>query len=144
MTSTDLITLEQVEHTLLHGGDVDIVSSEDVQHDMIQRILSAESLDDAFGGFQATPANEMDGIKISVRGIAWMKSAFQEGPKVYALLDSVVVETGEAVTISMGGATLMASFVYAQRQEAMPIEGTFRKRKSNANTERSFWTFDLT
>jgi hypothetical protein len=43
----------------------------------------------------------------------------------------------------MGGRSLMASFLWAQRNRAMPIRGEFERQRSNSNTERSFWVFKL-
>lgn len=143
MSTTELVTTEQVEDVLLHGGDLAVVSADSIQDDMVQRVIGAKSLEEAFADFKAVPVAELEGIALEVRGIAWMRSAFEEGPKVYALLDCAHADTGEAVTVSMGGRTLMASFVWAQRNEAMPFKGTFRKERSNTNTERSFWTFKL-
>lgn len=143
MSSTELVTLAQVEETLLHGGEIDIVSPDAVQEEMVRRILESESVTDAFADFKATPMADLEGLALSVRGIAWMRSAFKEGPKVYALLDCVVKETGEEVTASMGGRTTMASFCWAQRNEAMPIDGTFVKERSNSDPEKAFWTFKL-
>ncbi|SRR6266568_6195249 len=143
MSATELVTIEQVEDVLLHGGEMAVVSADAVQDDMVKRVLAAGALEEAFADFKATPAAELEGVGVTVNGIAWMRSAFEEGPKVYALLDCVVTDTGESVTVSMGGRTLMASFVWAQRNEAMPFTGTFRKERSNTNTERSFWTFKL-
>ena len=144
--STELaerISVEQVEHVLLHGGELAVASTDAVQDDMVRRILSAESLQDAFANFKSVPAAELDGQAVEVHGVAWMRSAFNEGPQVYALLKCRVKATGEDVVVSMGGRTLMASFLYAQRQEAMPFAGAFRKLRSNANSERSYWTFVL-
>lgn len=143
MASTEIVTIEQVEDVLLHGGELAVVESEDAQLDMVQRILAAESIEQAFEGFSSTPASALEGELVEVRGVAWMRSAFDEGPKVYALLDAAVVSSGEQVTISMGGRSLMASFLWAQRQKAMPLRGVFRRERSNSNTERSFWTFKL-
>lgn len=137
------LTLEQVEDMLLHGGEVAVVSADAVQDDMVRRILQSDSVEGAFANFKATPASELAGQLVEVGGIAWMRSSFDEGPKVYALLNTVVVETGEALVVSMGGRSLMASFVWAQRNRAMPIRGTFMKERSNSNTERSFWVFKL-
>ena len=141
-TRSDL-SLEQVEDVLLHGGDLAVVSADAIQDEMVRRVLEAETAEQAFGGFTATPAAELEGQLLAVHGIAWMRSAFNEGPKVYALLDCIIDATGERVTVSMGGRTLMASFVWAQRNRAMPIVGTFVKERSNSNTERAFWTFRL-
>lgn len=137
------LTLEQVEDVLLHGGDLAVVSADAVQDDMVRRILEAETAEQAFSNFKSTPATDLEGQLVEVRGIAWMRSSFNEGPKVYALLDTVVVETGEVLVVSMGGRSLMASFVWAQRNRAMPIRGEFVKQRSNSNTERSYWVFKL-
>lgn len=137
------LTVEQVEDVLLHGGELDVVSPDDVQDDMVRQILAADSLDTAFEGFKATPAADLEGVRVTIEGVAWMRSAFDDGPKIYALLRGHISETGLPVTISMGGRSLMASFVWAQRNEAMPLEGTFVRERSNSNAERSFWTFRL-
>jgi len=55
MTGTDVITVEQVEDVLLHGNDLDVVSPDAIQDDMVRRILAAESLEQAFGTFESTP-----------------------------------------------------------------------------------------
>ena len=137
------LTVEQVEDVLLHGGELDVVSPDDVQDDMVRQILASGSLDDAFGGFKATPASDLEGVRVIIDGVAWMRSAFDAGPKIYALLRGRIADSGMPVTISMGGRSLMASFVWAQRNEAMPLTGTFVRERSNTNTERAFWTFRL-
>jgi len=143
MTGTDVITVEQVEDVLLHGNDLDVVSPDAIQDDMVRRILAAESLEQAFGTFESTPAADLEGQRIIVHGIAWMRSSFADGPKVYALIDAEVASSKERVTVSMGGRTLMASFLWAMRHHAMPFAGTFRKEQSNSNPERAFWTFAI-
>lgn len=149
-TGTELITLEAVEHALLHGGDVAVVSEEEVQRDMIRRILSAETLEEAFSTFETTPLDMILGSPVSIEGIAWMKSAFDQGPRVYALLQVKLLadhvgtgKKGDALTVSMGGGTTMASFVWAQRNAAMPFKGTFSRERSRSNPERSFIVFKL-
>lgn len=142
--STELVTMAQVEDVLLHGGDLAVVTEDEVQADMIRRILAAGNLGEAFADFRATAARDIEGRLVEVRGVAWMRSAFEEGPKVYCLLQVVDVETGELATVSMGGRTLMAAFLWAQRQEAMPFRGVFERERSRTNTERQFWTFKLT
>lgn len=143
METSQELTLAQVEDVLLHGGDLAVVEADQVQDDMVQRVISAASLEEAFQGFKATPAAELEGIAVTINGIAFMRSAFDEGPKVYALLDAVITESDLPVTISMGGRTLMASFTWALRHDAMPVTGAFVRERSNTNTERQFWTFKL-
>jgi hypothetical protein len=141
--STDLVTVQQVEDVLLHGGDLAVVDPDAIQTDMVERILKADTLAGAFSDFKSVSASEMEGVEIAIHGIAWMRSTFPDGPKVYALLDCHVVETDEQVTVSMGGRTTMAGMLWAQRNSAMPFSGVFRKEKSNQDNGNSFWTFKL-
>lgn len=149
-TGTELITLAEVEHTLLHGGDIDTVSDEEIQTDMVRRILAAETLEEAFTSFTAVPLDDVVQSPIEVQGVAWLKSAFDEGPKVYALLKCALLDgssragkKGEVVTVSMGGRTTMAAFVWAQRNAKMPFRGSFHREQSRSNAARSFIVFKL-
>lgn len=142
-TAVVRITPEQVAETLLHGNDVDIVSTEDVQDDMVSRILTGDTLEAAFASFESVSAKDLEGMSLQVTGVAWMRSAFTQGPKVYALLRCKLDESGDEVVVSMGGRTLMASFLWAQQHEAMPIRGAFRLLRSKTDPERSYWTFNL-
>ena len=141
--STDLIPMTQVAEVLLHGGTVDTVDPEAVQADMVRRILSSESLSDAFANFEAVPARDIEGVLLDVTGVAWMRSAFRDGPGVYALLQCHLVEAKRDVVVSMGGRTTMASFLWAQQHEAMPIRGAFVSSRSNSDPERQYWTFKM-
>jgi len=149
-TGTDLISLAEVEHTLLHGGDIAAVSEDEIQQDMVARILAATTLEEAFAQFTTVPLDAVVGAKVEIQGVAWLKSAFDEGPKVYALLKLKLVNAhvgagkqGETITVSMGGRTAMAAFVWAQRNAAMPFRGSFHREQSRSNAARSFIVFKL-
>jgi hypothetical protein len=137
------LSLDEVADALLTMAEVQAVSSDQMQADMVQRILESGSLEEAFADFNATPAADVEGIKLAVNGIAWVKSAFEQGAPVYGLFRCHLIESGEDVVVSMGGRTLCASFVWAQRNMAMPITGTFRAEPSKTNPEFKFWTFKL-
>ena len=139
----DLIAPEQVAEVLLHGGTVDIIDPEAVQADMVKRILESDSLQHVFAGFESVPARDIEGELVDVTGIAWMRSGFKDGPGVYALLRCTMVESGLPVVVSMGGRTVMASFLWAQQHEAMPFRGSFVSSRSMADPEKSYWQFKL-
>ena len=147
---TDLISLAEVEHTLIHGGDIAAVSEEDIQTDMVQRILAAQTIEEAFAQFTTVPLDDVVGYTVDVEGVAWLKSSFDEGPKVYALLKLRIAKAGhqrfkkdDVVTVSMGGRTAMAAFVWAQRNAKMPFRGSFHREQSHSNAARSFIVFKL-
>lgn len=143
-TSTDLVlTTTEVAETLLHGGEVAVAATDDIQDDMVRRILESGSLEEAFASFESVPAKDVEGKLLEVHGIRWMRSKYKEGPKVYALLQCRLGNTKDDIVVSMGGRTTMASFLYAQQHEAMPFKGTFRQLQSNTDPEKSYWTFNL-
>ena len=151
-SGTDIVpvTLEQVEEVLLHGGELAVVDSDDVQTDMVAQILAADTIQDAFAEFKSVNAQTLRGVPLSVDGIAWRRSAFDQGPKVWALLKCTLLadapgagKQGDEIKVSMGGRTTMASFVWAQRHAAMPVYGSFHMEQSTENPERKFYVFKL-
>lgn len=149
-TGTDLISLAEVEHTLLHGGDIAAISEDEIQTDMVQRILSAQTMEEAFAQFTTVPLDAVVQAPVQVQGVAWLKSSFDEGPKVYALLKLGLLKDhagagkkGDVITVSMGGRTAMAAFVWAQRNARMPFNGSFHREQSRSNAARSFIVFKL-
>ena len=141
--STDLITLDAVERALLHGEAVDVVEPEEVSDDIVRRILAAESLEEAAQDFTSTPASEIDGMMVEVVGIAWMRSEYGEGAPVYALMQVIPEGSDRKLVVSIGGRSVLAMLLWAQRNEAMPFAGTFRKRASKSTEGHSYWTFSL-
>lgn len=145
MSTTDLerITDEQAAEVLLHGGTVDVISTQDIQDDMVQRILASKSVNDAFANFESIPAKDIEGVQVEVHGVAWMRSKYKEGPGVYALLKCKLANVKDPVVVSMGGRTTMASFLWAQQHEAMPLKGSFVSSQSNTDPEKTYWSFKL-
>jgi hypothetical protein len=147
---TEVISLAQVEDVLLHGGDIEVVSDDDIQRNMVAEILGAGSLEQAFAQFTTVPLDDILQSPIEVQGVAWRRSTFEDGPKVYAMLRILLLDgssragkKGETVTVSMGGKTTMAAFVWAQRHAAMPFKGSFHREQSRSNANRSFIVFKL-
>lgn len=140
---TDLIPADQVAEILLHGGDVDIIDTADIQQAIVARILQQDELRDVFAQATTTPARDLDGVKIRVQGVEFARSAFSEGPAVYALLDVTRDGSDDREVVSMGGLSLMASFLRAKQLGAFPVDGTLRERRSSSNPENTFWTFEL-
>lgn len=143
MSTQELIPLQDVENALLHGEDVAVVEPAQVSADIIRRVLASETLEDAFQSFDSTPAKDIDGILVTVHSVDWMRSAYEEGAPVYALMR--VTEEGDAKVqvVSIGGRTVLAGLLWAQRNDQLPLHGVFRLRQSRSNPENSYWTFSL-
>lgn len=141
--STELTILDDVENALLHGEVFDVATPEDVSGAVIQRILNAETIEEAAQDFTATPASEIAGEVVTVEDVAWLKSDYTEGAPVYALMRVTREDDPRPLTVSMGGRSVLATLLWAQRHNAMPIVGIFRQKQSKSNAERQFWTFQL-
>lgn len=139
----DLIKLDDVERAILHGEAVDVADPGAVSDDIVARILASETLEDAFQDYTATPCSEIDGMLVTIHGVAWLRSSFDEGPKVYALVQVMPEGSGRMLTVSVGGRSVLAGILWAQRHEAMPFSGTFRRRQSKSDPSRSYWTLQL-
>lgn len=139
----EVLTYEQVEDILINGAALDIIPPEALQGDIARRILAAETVEDAFAEFVTTKAREIEGLKVTVHGVAFAPSAYEEGPAVFAFLDVTRDKSDAHEIVSMGGRSLMASFLWAQRHDGMPLVGTFIQRASKTSPERKFWTFNL-
>lgn len=143
MSTMDLIKLDDVERALLHGEAVEVVEAGEVSDDIVRRILAAESLEEAAQDFTATPADDIDGIMVEVVGIAWMRSEYKEGSPVYALMQVIPSGDTRKQVVSIGGRSVLAMLLWAQRNEAMPFSGVFRKRPSKSTEGHAYWTFSL-
>lgn len=143
MASTELVSLDDVERALLTGEDLAYVDPAEVSADIVRRILAAESLEDAFQSYEATPAEDVADELVTVTGIAWMRSTFNEGPPVYALMQVQRMDDGPPIVVSIGGRSVLAGLLWAMRNDAMPLKGTFRRRQSKSNEGKSYWTFQL-
>lgn len=141
--STELVALDDVERALIHMEAIDIVPPEDISADIVRRILESDTLEEAARDFTADPADSIEGAEVVVTGVAWMKSAFDEGAPVYALMRVHGPTDKRERVVSIGGRSVLAMLLWAQRHEAMPFNGTFRKRPSRSDPSRSYWTFNL-
>lgn len=143
MAQTDLITLDQVERALIDGEAIETVPAEEVTADIVRRILGAETLAEAAQDFTATPAENIEGIIVEVRSVAFMQSAFTEGAPVYALMRCVPDGSSKELVVSIGGRSVMAMLLWALKHGEFPFAGTFRKRQSKTPDGNAYWTFSL-
>lgn len=137
----ELVSLKDVEKAILTGEGMDIIPPEQISADIVRRVLNADTIEEAFGSFDATPATEIEGLGVTVHGVTWMRSSFNEGPPVYALMRVTEDATGVQSVVSMGGQTVMAGLLWAQKHDALPITGVFRRKQSQSGDGNSYWTF---
>lgn len=117
--SEELTDLDMVADALL-GGDVTIETDPDLLAAEIIRRTLATPAGQVFRPEEVQHARDVLERPIKVLGVRWFPSAFEAGPKVYAVLDAVLHDTGEHVPITVGGARVMAQLIVALRAGTIP------------------------
>lgn len=142
-TGTDIIKYEDVAAALIDMTEVQAATSDEVQRDIVQRILASETLEQAFDSFEAVHAEDVEGIPLTIHGIAWLKSSFPQGPPVFALLDCTAENSDKRIKVSIGGRSVMAALLWSQQHKAMPFTLVFVKSDANPSTGFRYWTAKL-
>lgn len=146
MANTEVVKahqLDQMIEYLFDGIELEVVSPEAIQLDMVRRIMGAETLEEAFAEFKSTPMEDMEGVVLRVNGVAWAKSAFEAGAPIFALVRCVPDGSEKEVVVSCGGATVITRLRWAELHEAMPFRVTFARETSQQNPEYKYWTAKL-
>lgn len=119
---TSLVSASPEELKLAYGavlnGDVLPASAdpEVMSQAIAQRIADAESFDEVFRP-QSLPSwgRQFLGIPVRIRDVRLNRSTKSEdgksGPSVYAVVDLLVVETGEMVTVQCGGRNVLVQLL---------------------------------
>lgn len=125
-------------------GDAEMVGIEDpqqIQQAITKAILDAPDLDSLLAPTTTTPAAEVTGRPLIIRGLRWMKSSFDEGPSVYVIIEAVARDTGELLTVSCGALGVMAKLYRATSQGwALPPVIIHKATKATAN---GYYPLDL-
>lgn len=135
------ITPAMVEQAIT-TGELDmpeVESNEDAHRAIVARILAADTPEALLQMTNTTPLQDMEGIALEVTDVRFMRSAYDEGPPIYALVDAVNLETGEAVTITTGSLNVLAQLVAAKGKGWLPIRGVPTPSKQTAAGFKAWW-----
>jgi hypothetical protein len=122
----DIKSRETMEFMLQRIGVEATVVTEDsseIQKTIIESILAADSIEEAFsdniGGLQ--DARDMLGVPITISDVRWNASDYEEGLPFYGVVDAQVIENGEKFQIAVGATTAVAQLYKAQTEDAFPL-----------------------
>lgn len=111
--TTRAAQLEQIRRAIT--GEEELPGNADpeaMSRAIMERILAAESFEDAFTQQDLTPWRSMIGRAVIVRDVHFNRSTVEgAGPSVYAVCDLVDVETGEQISVTCGGQNVLAQIV---------------------------------
>lgn len=94
---------------------------------MLDRILQASSAEEILGQPEVEHAAEMIHKPFKMTGVRWLRSAFTDGPAVYAIIDGVLLEDGEQVAITCGASNVMAMAYRLDELGMIPCDVVIRR-----------------
>jgi hypothetical protein len=122
----------EIELNKLHGDELaqyisslrapEIQDSNEIEDEIVRRILAAQSPDEALGAGRLTQARDLIGVPLTIRGVRFNQSGFDTREGVYAVMDAVDHRTGEVLSVGCGARKVLAQLWVFQQRGWYPAE----------------------
>jgi len=109
-----------IAKAIMGEATIDGGNPEDAGKAIVARLLMAESIDEVLSTNNVIGAEALLNATIEVHGVKWQPSGYDQGPKVYALIDCTDVITGQRQLVSCGGQNVMAQLLRIQVDNGFP------------------------
>lgn len=139
MASTEMVQYNDIENALINMAESQALTSEEVQQDIVRRILASKTLEEAAQSFEATSAEDVEGVVLTVHGVAWLRSSYKEGPPVFCLIDCTPDGAKARIKVSLGGRSAMAVLLWAQHHKAMPFNCVLSRSEPGGENGYRYW-----
>lgn len=138
----DEITDLDVVTEALFGGELTVeVDPEAVAHEIVRRILAANSADAAMRELPVWHAKEVVGAALELRSVRWYPSTVANGPRVFAAVEAVDLNTGEIGVFTTSAYKQLAKLVVLTREKAFPRQ--VRNTTTSRPTAAGFYPLDF-
>lgn len=141
--TTDLVVIDTPEAAVAAlRGEVlpEIEDPEIVARQITERILSADSAEEVLGGMQAIHAQDVLTRPFTLHGVRFLRSRFQEGPGVFAVLDAEFGDDGSRQSVTCSSKNVMAQAVQLWRLGALPRDVVLKQSDTpTANGFNVLW-----
>lgn len=111
---------QEILQAIVGGEDLPEASAQQSQSGIVARILSAGGAEAVLDMGEPTKAEELEQVPLNVTGVRWMRSTFDEGPGVYAVVDATRTDNDEQVKVTCGGVNVMTQLLKLQTMGAFP------------------------
>lgn len=141
--SVALVAIEDPEEMVaaLRGEVVpEIEDPEQVSLAIMERILAGESAEEVLGGQQAVHAQDVLDRPFMLHGLRLMRSRFEGGAGVFAVLDAEFGDDGSREAVTCSGRNVMAQAIQLYRLGALPRDVVIiRSETQTANGYYPLW-----
>lgn len=136
----DLTDLDLVRKALVEGTLEIEVDPNQMAQAIVERILE-EPAAEVFKPEQVIHAKDLLGRPFRIRAVRWFPSVFDKGPKVYAVADAVLLDTGEVCVVTIGATRALAQLFRAVRDDLLPKD--VRVVEATRPTAAGFYPYHL-
>lgn len=96
---------------------------EAIQREIMEQIWNATSDADLLMVGQATPWQELIGLPVEIAGFTWRKSRYDQGAKVFFVVQATRLDSGEKVVLTTSGKNVIMALANIARRDAFPFVG---------------------
>ncbi|MGH3572312.1 MAG: hypothetical protein ACRDUW_10855 [Pseudonocardiaceae bacterium] len=111
-----------IAKAIMGQATLDGADPEEATRSIIARVLMAETVEDALAQSDIVGVEMLVNASVEIRGVKWMPSAYDKGPKCYAIMDTVDLVTSQARAVSCGAQTILAQLLRIQVGNAFPVK----------------------
>lgn len=140
MTSTELTRYQQDAQALLGEVEVRLADPDTIATAIMARILEADDVSAVFEQAGTTPAADLKDVPLELRDYVLMRSEYEQGAPVYALIDAMRLDTGDVIKVTCGSRNVLAQLVTMGRLGALPRRAAITEAgKPTAQGFRPMW-----
>lgn len=122
LTQLDIVT------RALTSGNIQLEQDpNEVQREIVERILGAETFEQAMSEPTVWHGRDVLDRELRILGVRWWASQYAEGPAAFATMDVVETSTGEVAVVTSSAIRVMAKLLRAAIEGRFPLVGFLRQ-----------------
>lgn len=144
MASKDLVAIETPTEAMeaMRGNIVvKIEDTEDVSRRIMESILESDSVDDILGQQIAIHAQDIVGRPFTLNGAKFLKSKFDKGLPVFAVMDCTFLDDGSSGAVTTSMRNVCAQIAALWNVGALPID--VKIYRSDEPTANGYYVYRL-
>lgn len=100
---------------------------EAIQREIMEQIWNATSDEELMLVGQATPWQDLLGIPVEITGFRWSNSQYDQGARVFFIVQATRLDNGERVVLTTGGKNVIMALANIARRDAFPFVGVLQE-----------------
>jgi hypothetical protein len=122
MASKDLVLREQEVAAIMGDIAPEVEDPAEIQRMIVNRIVSAQSIDELFIETGTVATKEVVGIPLMVQDCRLLKGEIEGEEGVYMLIEAVRGDTGELVALNSGAPNIMSILYKGKKLGLLPLQ----------------------